>query len=173
HSAGARARAHRDHPLGLEHLVVDLSQRRGHLVHDAARDDQQIGLARRRAKRFHPEPCEVVARGDDRHHLDRAACETERVRPHRLGLRPRDGLLERREPDGALHRRDLLLEDARPLRRPEQPLGLQAVVAEAVYCHSSAPFLQTYTYAITRIAMKNRNSMKPNQASWWRMTASG
>ena len=32
HPAGARAGAHRDDPLGLEHLVVDLSERRRHLV---------------------------------------------------------------------------------------------------------------------------------------------
>ena len=37
HAARARARAHRDHPLRLEHLVVDLPQRRRHLVRDAAR----------------------------------------------------------------------------------------------------------------------------------------
>src|SRR5919201_255952 len=49
HPARARAGAHRDHPLRLEHLVVDLAQRRRHLVCDAAGADEQIGLARRRA----------------------------------------------------------------------------------------------------------------------------
>ncbi len=62
HPARARAGAHRDHPLRLEHLVVDLPERRRHLVRDAAGDDQQVGLARRGAERLHPEACDVVAR---------------------------------------------------------------------------------------------------------------
>ena len=61
HPARRRAGAHRDHPLRLEHLVVDLAQRRGHLVRDAAGDDQQVGLARRGAERLHPEARDVVA----------------------------------------------------------------------------------------------------------------
>src|SRR5436190_2603379 len=166
HPAGARAGAHRDHPLRLEHLVVDLPQGRRHLVHDAAGDDQEVGLSRRRTERLHAEARDVVSRGDDRHHLDRTAGEPEGVRPHRLRLRPRDGLLERRQADGLLERVDLALEHARAFRRPEEPLGAQAVVAEPLlYCHSSAPFRQMYTYATTRIAMKNTNSTNPNQAS--------
>ena len=102
HPAGARARAHRDHPLRLEHLVVDLAQRRRHLVRDAPGDDQQVGLARRGAERLHPEARDVVARRDDRHHLDRAAGEPEGVRPHRLRLRPGDRLLERRQAERVL-----------------------------------------------------------------------
>ena len=97
HPARERAGAHRDHPLGLEHLVVDLAERRRHLVRHAARDDQQVGLARRRAEPLHPEARDVVARRDDRHHLDRAAGEAERVGPDRVGLRPGDRLLDRRE----------------------------------------------------------------------------
>ena len=89
HPAGARAGAHRDHPLRLEHLVVDLAERRGHLVRDAAGDDQQVGLARRGAEDLHAEARDVVARRDDRHHLDRAAGEAERVGPDRLRPAPR------------------------------------------------------------------------------------
>ena len=134
HPAGARADAHRDHPLRLEHLVVDLAQRLGHLVRDAARDDEQVGLARRGAERLHPEAREVVARGDDRHHLDRAAGEPERVGPHRLRLRPAHGLLERRQPERALELASTPSSSSklrRALRRPEQPLRLEPVVAQA------------------------------------------
>ena len=92
HPTRARARAHRDHPLRFEHLVVDLTEWRRHLVHDAARDDEEVGLPGRRTERLHAEPRDVVARRDDRHHLDRAAGEAERIRPHRLRLRPGDGL---------------------------------------------------------------------------------
>jgi hypothetical protein len=129
HPAGARAGAHRDHPLRLEHLVVDLPQRAGHLVRDAARHDHQVGLSRRRRELLHPEPRDVVPRGDDRHHLDRAAGEAERRRPHRVRLRPGDRLLERREADRVLEVLDLLLEDTL-LRRPEQPLGLEPCLRE-------------------------------------------
>ena len=145
HPAGGSARAHGDHPLRLEHLVVDLPQRLGHLVDDAAGDDEQVGLSRRRAERLHPEARDVVARRDDRHHLDRAAGEAERVRPHRLRLRPRDGPLERRQHEPLLELFDLLLEDAGALALPQHALGLEAVVAQrlAVHRHSSAPFRQT------------------------------
>ena len=122
HPARARARAHRDHPLRLEHLVVDLAQRGGHLVRHSAGDDQQVGLARRRAEALHPETGDVVAGRDDRHHLDRAAGEAERVGPHRVRLRPGDRLLERRQPECVLEVLDLLLEDAGALVRPEHAL---------------------------------------------------
>ena len=51
-------------------------------------------------------------------------------------------------PEALLEVLDLLLEDARALRRPEQALGLEAVVARGgalrrLYCHSSAPLRQT------------------------------
>ena len=144
HPARARAGAHRDHPLRLEHLVVDLAQRRGHLVRDAAGDDQQVGLARRRAERLHPEARDVVARRDDRHHLDRAAGEPERVRPHRLRLRPvrppSRASSASAAPRGLA---ELLLEDARALALPQHALGVQAVVGQPLlHRHSSAPFRQ-------------------------------
>ena len=147
HAAGARAGAHRDHPLRLEHLVVDLAQRRGHLVHDAAGDDQQVGLARRRAERLHPEARDVVARRDDRHHLDRAAGEPERVGPHRLRLRP-----ARRPSRASSARRPAPIAATSCSNTPgpfvgqSSALGLEPVVAELLavfYCQSSAPFRQT------------------------------
>src|SRR5205823_13377675 len=178
HAAGASAGAHRDHPLRLEHLVVDLLDRRGHLLGDAAGDDQQVGLARRGTERLHPETRDVVARRDDRHHLDRATGEPERVRPHRLRLRPGDRLLERGQPEPRLDVAELLLEVGRALSRPEDALGLDAEPGEPgrlllLYCHSRAPLRQTYTYATSRISRKKANSAKPNQASWCRTTPSG
>ena len=72
-----RAGAHRDRPLGLEHLVVDAPDDRRHLDRDAARQDEQVGLARRGAEGLEAEARDVHARGDDRHHLDRAAGQAE------------------------------------------------------------------------------------------------
>ena len=146
HAAGAGAGAHRDHPLRLEHLVVDLPQRRRHPVRDAAGDDHQVGLPRRGAEGLHPEARDVVARVDDRHHLDRAAREPERVGPHRLRLRPVHRLLERRQHQRLLEVAELLLEVAGALADPQHALALEPVVGEALlrpYSHSSAPFRQT------------------------------
>src|SRR5436189_155981 len=105
----------------------------------------------------------------------RAAGQPELVGPHRLRLRPRDGLLECGQPQLLLQvaDADLLLEDTRALRRPEQALRLQPVVAEALHRHSSAPLRQMYTYATARMTTKNRNSKNANQPSAFSVTASG
>ena len=60
HAAGAGADAHREHPLGLGHLVVDLAQHGRHLLADPAGDDHQVGLARAGPEDLHAEPGEVV-----------------------------------------------------------------------------------------------------------------
>ena len=105
HRAGAGA--HRDRPLRLEHLVVDAAHDRRHLDRDAAGEDQQVGLARRGAEGLEAEARDVDARGDDRHHLDRAAGQAEGGGEHRVAARPGDGLVERRRDDRLL---DVLLE---------------------------------------------------------------
>ena len=94
HAAGAGAHAHRDDPLGLHHLVVHLTQHRRHLLADPTGDDHDVGLTRRRAEDLHPEAGDVVVRGAGRHHLDRAAGETERGRPRRARPRPVDQVFE-------------------------------------------------------------------------------
>ena len=129
HPARRRAGAHRDHPFGLQHLVIDLPERARHLVRHAARDDHQIGLARRGAEELHAEARDVVARADDGHHLDRAAREAEQIGPHRVRVRPRPQLPEGRQAELPFERRDLVLEDAGALvrPRPEQPLRSETV----------------------------------------------
>src|SRR5579884_4019764 len=96
HPARARADAHRDDPLRLDHLVVDLTQDRGHLLAEATGDDHQVGLAGARPEDLHPEPSGVVVRGAGRHHLDRATGETEGRGPHRAALCPLDEILDAR-----------------------------------------------------------------------------
>ena len=81
HAAGAGADAHREHPLGLGHLVVDLAQHGGHLLADPAGHDHQVGLAGAGPEDLHAEAGEVVLRSTARHHLDRAAGQAERRRP--------------------------------------------------------------------------------------------
>ena len=83
HAAGAGAHAHRDDPLRLGHLVVDLAHDRGHLVAHATGDDHQVGLARRRREALHAEAGQVVVRRADGHHLDGAAGQPEGRGPDR------------------------------------------------------------------------------------------
>src|ERR671935_244315 len=42
-AAAVGARAHRDHPARLSHLVVDLAKRRRHLVAERSGNDHQVG----------------------------------------------------------------------------------------------------------------------------------
>ena len=95
HPARRGAGAHRDHPLGLEHLVVQAADDGRHLDRDPAGEDQEVGLPRRGAHRLGAEAGDVVAGRDDRHHLDRAAGEPEGGREHRVGAAPVQDLLER------------------------------------------------------------------------------
>lgn len=74
--AAVRAAAHADDPPRLGHLVVDLPQRGRHLVGHRARDDEDVGLARRGPEEC-PQPVLVVPRGRQVHHLDGAAGEAE------------------------------------------------------------------------------------------------
>ena len=76
------AGAHRDHPLGVRHLLVQQLHGRRHLLRHRAGHDHHVRLARRRP-RHDAEAVEVVARHERRDHLDGAAGEAERHRPER------------------------------------------------------------------------------------------
>jgi hypothetical protein len=82
-----RTTTHRDHPARLRHLVVNFAQRRRHLVRQRARHDHHVGLARAGA-RNNTETVKVITRHVGMDHLDRAARQTERHRPHRTRARP-------------------------------------------------------------------------------------
>src|SRR5207247_11309563 len=62
-------------------------------------DDHQIRLTRRGAESARAEAVHIEARGTRRHHLDSAASQAERHRPHARLSRPVDRLLERRRDD--------------------------------------------------------------------------
>src|SRR6476646_5395593 len=94
HPAATRADAHRDDPLGLDHLVVDLAEDRRHLLAHPAGHDHQIGLAGAGPEDLHPEAGEVVVRGAGRHHLDGAARESERGGEDRVPASPTDNVLQ-------------------------------------------------------------------------------
>ncbi len=150
HAHRRAAGAHRDRPLGLEHLVVDAADDRRHLDRHPAGEDEQVGLARRGAEGLEAEAGDVQARADDRHHLDRAAGEAERQRVDRVALRPGDRLLERGGQDALL---DVALERlavevaAQHVARREladaEVVSAAAAGRLALYFHSSAPRRQT------------------------------
>jgi hypothetical protein len=87
-TAAGRARTHGDDPLRVGHLVPEAADDRGHLLGDGARDDHQVGLARRGAKDFRAEAGHVVTGIEDGHHLDGAAGEAELHRPERRFTSP-------------------------------------------------------------------------------------
>src|SRR5262249_2993967 len=94
HAARARADAHRDDPLGLDHLVVHLAQDRRHLLAEPAGDDHEVGLAGTGAEHLHAVARQVVVRRARGHHLQRAAREPEGRGPHRVAPRPLDQILQ-------------------------------------------------------------------------------
>src|SRR5207237_2690589 len=114
--------------------VVDLAQGRRHLVAERPGDDHHVGLARARSE-HDAETIEVVARCAGLHHLHRAAREAERHRPERAGARPVDDLV-----DG---------------RRGE------ALLQDAFYSHSSAPFIHSYTKPTVRMPRNTIMARKP------------
>src|SRR3954452_3398508 len=173
HAHGAAAGAHRDRPLGLEHLVVQTPDDRRHLDRDPARQDDEVGLAGGGAQGLEAEARDVHARPDHAHHLDRAAGQAEREREDRVASRPRDRLVERGRDDPLLHVRVevLALEVA-----AQHVARAQLADAEVVrgllpphYLHSRAPLRQTYTRATSSNTMKTTVSTRakvPNARSW-------
>src|SRR5689334_24769577 len=145
-AAAVGARAHGDHPAGLGHLVVDLAQRRRHLVAQRAGDDHDVGLPRARTE-HDAEAVEVIARGAGVHHLHGAAGEAEGHRPERAGARPVDRLVERR--------------------------GGEALLEDAFYSHSSAPFIHSYMKPTVRIPRNTIMAMKPGRPMSLTTTAHG
>ncbi len=91
HAHRAAARAHRDRPLRLEHLVVEPADDRRHLDRHAPREDDQVGLARRGAERLEAEAGDVHARAGGLELLHRAARQPESEREERVRARPGDG----------------------------------------------------------------------------------
>ena len=83
--AAVGAGAHRDHVLGVGHLLVEAPDRGGHLVGDGAGDDDEVGLAGAGREGDDPEAHHVVAGGGQgRAHLDAAAGQAPLVHPERV-----------------------------------------------------------------------------------------
>src|SRR3954454_5692148 len=156
----ARARAHGDRPLGLEHLVVDAPDDGRHLDRDAPGEDEQVGLARRGAEGLEAEAGDVDARGDEAHHLDRAAGQAEGRGEQRVAARPVERPVERRGEHalldvgvevGAL---EVALERVAGAHAAGPEVGGVAAGGLADYLQFSAPRRHTYTNATTSSPMK-------------------
>jgi len=72
-SARAGASAHRDHPLGLGHLLIDLLENGEHLDPDAASDNHQVRLARAEPHDLGTKPGQIEATARGRHQFDATA----------------------------------------------------------------------------------------------------
>ncbi len=97
---------HTDDPSGIRHLIVNLSEGRGHLVCERACHDHHITLSRGGTEND-PQTILVVPRCRKVHHLHGAAGETERQGPQRALSRPVGDLVECGK--GILHSTFLLL----------------------------------------------------------------
>src|ERR1700690_2974546 len=97
--AGDGAGAHRDAVLGLRHLVPEANDRGGHLLRHRARDDEQVGLPRRRAEDLGAKAGDVEARHGGRDHLDRAARQPDLQGAYRVASAPVVELLHARQQD--------------------------------------------------------------------------
>src|SRR3954469_7031043 len=155
----ARARAHGDRPLGLEHLVVDPPDDGRHLDRDAPGEDQQVGLARRGAEGLEAEAGDIDARGDDAHHLDRAAGQAERRGEQRVAARPVERLLERRSEHALLDvgvelgSLEVALQGVARAEAARAEIGRVAGDRLADYLQLSAPRRHTYTKAMASSPM--------------------
>src|SRR5215469_11444495 len=98
-TARGRAGTHRDDPLGFRHLLVKFADHRSHLLRDAARDDHEVGLARRRTKHFGTKAGNVETRRAHRHHFDSAAGQAEGHWPNGVLAHPVHDIVERSEDD--------------------------------------------------------------------------
>src|ERR1700722_1611314 len=93
--ADRRARAHRDYPFWIRHLVVDAFHHRRHLQSHGAGHNHQIALPRAGTKHFRPEASNIKPRRRRSDHLDRAAGQTKRHRPHCRLARPVENVVNR------------------------------------------------------------------------------
>ena len=87
------AAAHGNDVLGVRHLVVNLAQRRGHLVGQGPGNNHDVRLPRRRAEN-HTEPLHVVPGSRGVHHLNSAAGQAEGHGPKRSLPRPVDQIVD-------------------------------------------------------------------------------
>jgi hypothetical protein len=75
-TASIRTAAHRNNPSRFRHLIIDLSERRSHLVRERTGHNHNIGLAGRGTEDY-TESILVVSWGGEMHHFDGAAGESE------------------------------------------------------------------------------------------------
>src|SRR5260370_21443219 len=93
-AAGSCARPHRNDALRFRHLLPELANYGSHFVRDAAGNDHQIRLARRRAKHFGAEARDIETRRAHRHHFNGTTGQPKRHGPNRILAHPVDGRVE-------------------------------------------------------------------------------
>jgi len=79
-TATVRTTSHRNNPSRIRHLIIHLSESRGHLVGECTGNNHNIGLTRGGAENY-TKTILIVARCREMHHFDGAACKTKCHRP--------------------------------------------------------------------------------------------
>src|ERR1700744_2626130 len=177
------AGTHRDHVARLRHLVVDLAQRRRHLVGERACHDHHVGLARR-GPRCKAEALDVITRHRDLHHPDRAAGETKR-HPHQgARARPGDQVIGSSNKEALVRKLVIDLEEVRIVgthrlfggrvpnafrSRRDRRLGGRSWAQS----HSRAPFFHSYAKPTVSTARNTSIDQKPVAPSLPKATAQG
>src|ERR1019366_5829412 len=98
-ATGSRAGPHRDDPLRFRHLLPELANYGSHFVRDAAGNDHQVRLPRRRPEHFGAKARDIETLRTHRHHFNRAAGQAKCHRPDRTLARPVDGRVKRGHDD--------------------------------------------------------------------------
>src|SRR5262249_7095541 len=82
-------------PFGFGHLFPELADHRRHLPGDAAGNDHEIGLTRRRTKYFGAEARNIKTGSAHGHHLNGATGQAKSHRPDRALAHPVDHVVQR------------------------------------------------------------------------------
>lgn len=97
-STSVRTRPHGDNPSWIRHLIINLSQRRSHLVRESTSNNHNVGLTRGSSKND-TESILIVSRSGEMHHFNGAAGKSEGHGPERSLTRPVGDLIESRSAD--------------------------------------------------------------------------
>ena len=106
-AAGDGACPHRNHILGLRHLVIKPHHLRSHLLGHRSGNDHQVSLSRRRPKNLRPKPRQVIPRHGRSDHLDGATRQPKLHRPDGAPPAPVIQLFDGRYEDPLLAQFDL------------------------------------------------------------------
>src|SRR3989338_7040350 len=87
-STGRRTDTVSNNPFRIRHLIVNTFQNRSLFITHGSHDEQEIGLARRKADELSTKTRNIITTRNSPHKLNRAAGGSKRKRPERILSRP-------------------------------------------------------------------------------------